>query len=123
MVAPDSAALGVKAVLGALPGLERTLEGPLGDCFTDLQQAAMDLFRTGTFEAGRRDLAGETSVLLAATRGDHLWWFSIGDIALYLLHSEYAELGQYGVNQRSFYEWVGRVHTFDEAAPSYLTGT
>lgn len=55
-------------------------------------------------------------------KGRYLWWLNIGDCTLYLLNEEYARLGQYAVNQRSFFEWVGEVNTFDQTVPCYSTG-
>ena len=52
----------------------------------------------------------------------YLWWLNIGDCLLYLLHSDYAKLGQYAVNQRSFFEWIGEVNSFGETVPCYTTG-
>lgn len=66
---------------------------------------------------------GETSCLLVAGQDHYLWWMSIGDRALYLLHPEYARFGQHGVNQRSFFEWIGQVRTFREELPCSSTGT
>ncbi len=66
---------------------------------------------------------GETACLIVARKGHYLWWLSVGDCALYVLHPEYARFGQYAVNQRSFFEWVGEVNTFREAVPCYTTGT
>lgn len=119
----DSADLGVAALEEMRGEIERALHQAPAACFETLSRLGRRVFTSGTFAAGRKSLKGETSVLLAATRRDHLWWWNVGDVALFLLHPDYAALGQYGVNRRSFYEWVGRVHTFEETVPAYATGT
>ena len=32
---------------------------------------------------------------------------------MYVFHDELHKLGQYALNQRHFYEWIGNVNTFD----------
>ena len=61
--------------------------------------------------------------MVCVRKDRYLWWMSIGDCVLYLLHPKLAALGQFALNQRGFYEWVGHVNTFDLAAPCYTTGT
>lgn len=41
---------------------------------------------------------------------------------MYLLHPEYAKMGQHALNQRSFYEWIGEVNTFTKPVPCYSSG-
>ncbi|WP_246942597.1 protein phosphatase 2C domain-containing protein [Bacillus pinisoli] len=41
---------------------------------------------------------------------------------VYLFHPELAALGQYQVNQRHFYEWIGQVNTFEREIPCYSLG-
>lgn len=65
---------------------------------------------------------GETALLLCAQKGAYLWWLSVGDIPVYVLHPEFARLGQFALNQRMFFEWVGRVNTFALPVPCYATG-
>jgi serine/threonine protein phosphatase PrpC len=76
-------------------------------------------------EAFRRACAavrGETACLLCAQKGAYLWWLSVGDVSAYVFHPEFARLGQFAVNQRMFYEWVGQVNTFALPVPCYATG-
>lgn len=41
----------------------------------------------------------------------------------YLFHPELAAFGQYQVNQRHFFEWIGQVNTFAQKVPCYSSGT
>ncbi len=37
-------------------------------------------------------------------------------------YEELHKLGQYALNQRHFYEWIGNVNTFDLPVPCYSSG-
>ncbi|WP_331243741.1 protein phosphatase 2C domain-containing protein [Planococcus antarcticus] len=69
-----------------------------------------------------RQVQGEAACLIAIRKGEYLYWFSIGDCLLYAFHPELAAFGQYQVNQRQFYEWVGQVNTFEQQVPSFSSG-
>ena len=47
---------------------------------------------------------------------------SIGDCILYLNHPELSVLNEYQQNHRSFYEWIGKVNTFELEVPWFSTG-
>ena len=66
---------------------------------------------------------GETACLICARKENYLYWFSIGDCLVYLLNDELEKMGQYALNQRQFYEWVGEINTFDLKVPCYSSGT
>lgn len=72
--------------------------------------------------ADTSNLTGETAVLTVVRRGSFLHWLSIGDCGAYALHPELAALGQYALNQRSFYEWFGRVDSLRLDVPCYSSG-
>ena len=82
----------------------------------------MALFRSTDFRAQCRSVQGETACLICARKAQFLWWLSIGDCLVYLFHPDLARLGQYALNQRSFFEWIGRANTFDLPIPCYATG-
>ncbi len=65
---------------------------------------------------------GEAAFLVFARKGGYLWWLNVGDCVLYLINKEYSNLGQYAVNQRSFFEWIGETNTFHQPVPCYTTG-
>jgi len=67
-------------------------------------------------------IRGETALLLCAQKGAYLWWLSIGDIPVYVFHPEFARLGQFALNQRMFFEWIGQADTFALPVPCYATG-
>lgn len=68
-------------------------------------------------------LTGETAFLVCLQKGGYLWWLSVGDNSLYALHKEFSELGQYRLNQRVFYQWLGEKNAMDLAVPCYSKGT
>lgn len=81
------------------------------------------MFQEDSFLKGCRNLQGETACLIVVRKGKYVWWFSVGDCLLYLFHPELASFGQYQLNQRHFYEWIGQVNTFGQLVPCYSAGT
>ena len=103
----------IKAVL-ALPANHQT--------FKKLEEQILSIFQAEEFISICREVTGETACLIVVRKGKYVWWFSVGDCIVSLFHPELARLGQYQLNQRQFYEWVGQVNTFDEAVPCYTVG-
>ncbi|MBP3041408.1 protein phosphatase 2C domain-containing protein [Bacillaceae bacterium Marseille-Q3522] len=82
----------------------------------------INLFQEEQFLSDCRNVKGETACLIVLRKDKYVWWFSIGDCLSYLFHPELAKLGQYQINQRQFYEWVGQVNTFEQVIPCYSSG-
>ena len=80
------------------------------------------LFLSEEFLSACRNVTGETACLIVARKDQYVWWFSVGDCVLYLFHEELAAMGQYQLNQRQFYEWIGEVNTFELDVPCYSVG-
>lgn len=91
--------------------------------FKKLEQKVVAIFQSDEFLEKCRTCIGETAVLVVFRKDKYVWWFSVGDCVLYLFHQELVDLGQYALNQRQFYQWVGQVNTFEEAVACYSTGT
>jgi serine/threonine protein phosphatase PrpC len=70
-----------------------------------------------------KNVIGETAFLICYQRAEFLWWLSVGDNALYVFHDEFNELGQYQVNQRIFYQWIGQKNALSLDVPCYSQGT
>ncbi|RUT28019.1 protein phosphatase 2C domain-containing protein [Paenibacillus zeisoli] len=92
------------------------------DVFTGLEPYFVDLFTSKDFRGACRETTGEASCLIVFQKNQYIWWFSVGDCMALLLHPELARLGQYGLNQRQFYEWIGQVNTFELPVPGYTVG-
>ncbi|UZJ77981.1 protein phosphatase 2C domain-containing protein [Fictibacillus sp. KU28468] len=92
------------------------------DCFTEVESRIVSLFKSAEFRAKCQRVKGETACLIAFRKENYVWWFSIGDCVLYLCHPELADFKQYQLNQRNFYEWVGKENTFELPVPSYSSG-
>lgn len=90
--------------------------------FQSLEALLLRIFRQKDFLAACREIEGETACLIAIRKGKHLYWFSVGDCLLYLHHPELAAMGQFQLNQRHFYEWIGRNNSFDQPVPSFSSG-
>lgn len=93
------------------------------DTFKNMGELILSIFQEEEFLEDCRKVEGETACLIVARKGKYVWWFSVGDCILYMYHPELATLGQYQLNQRQFYEWVGQVNTFEQVVPNYSTGT
>ncbi|GHO68967.1 protein phosphatase [Ktedonobacter sp. SOSP1-52] len=96
---------------------------PVATAFPALQQQIHQALSAPAFVKRCRSLQGEASCLVCARKEQFLWWLCIGDCVVYLLHPDLARLGQFALNRRSFFEWVGHVNTFDLPIPCYATGT
>ncbi len=96
---------------------------PVEQAFSGIQNHLLGAFSAPSFLDTCRSLEGETACLICVQKGKYLWWLGVGDCVLYLFHPELAALGQYALNQRQFFEWIGRVNTFDAPAPSFTVGT
>ncbi|GHO44141.1 protein phosphatase 2C domain-containing protein [Ktedonospora formicarum] len=98
------------------------MQQPIETAFISLQQIIYQQLSSPAFRERCRTIRGEASCLICARKERFLWWLCIGDCVLYLLHPELARLGQFALNQRSFFEWVGRSNIFDLPIPCYATG-
>ncbi|MGE6369234.1 protein phosphatase 2C domain-containing protein [Planococcus kocurii] len=90
--------------------------------FSELEKRLLQLFQEDSFLEACRRVEGETACLIAVRKEKYLYWFSVGDCLLYLFHPELIDFGQYQLNQRQFYEWIGQVNTFEQAVPCFSSG-
>lgn len=119
----DSAAAVLELITSLREELVEDLALPTGQAFSSLQNRLLEAFSDPSFLNECRSLEGETACLICAQKGKQLWWLSVGDCVIYLFHPELAKLGQFALNQRQFFEWIGRVNSFDSPAPSFTVGT
>ncbi len=119
----DSAAAVLSLIEKNRQSLRQDLAMSVERAFERLQKRLVAMFSSDSFLAECRSLNGETACLICVQKGKYLWWFSVGDCVLYLLHPELAKLGQFALNQRQFFEWIGRVNTFDNPVPAFTVGT
>ncbi len=102
--------------------IKNILRLPVKKSFEELEKRILSLFTDEDFRKRCRELRGETACLIAVRKENFLWWFSIGDCLLHLYHPELAALKEYQQNHRSFFEWVGKVNTFELQVPCYSIG-
>lgn len=119
----ESAELIVKEFTSRKDIFHNILSQPVKVCFRNIEEAVIGTFKGKDFLETCKQVTGETACLIVCRKGKYLWWFSVGDNSLYLFHPELIALGQYQVNQRHFYEWIGRVNTFEQPVPCYSSGT
>lgn len=90
--------------------------------FNMLEEKILNMFQSNEFLSICKNVKGETACLIVVRKDQYSWWFSVGDCIFYLFHPELASLGQYQINQRQFYEWIGQVNTFEQDVPCYSSG-
>ncbi|WP_416143710.1 protein phosphatase 2C domain-containing protein [Planococcus koreensis] len=104
--------------------VKRLLSQPISRYFfRNLESLVLEMFQQEAFLQTCRSVQGETACLIVARKGKYVWWFSVGDCLVYLFHPELKAFGQYQLNQRQFYEWIGEVNTFEQPVPCYSAGT
>jgi len=91
--------------------------------FDCLYKLLLSTFESKSFKEACKKVHGETAFLCVVRMDKFLWWFSVGDCILYLNHPELSELNEYQQNHRSFYEWIGKVNTFELEVPCFSIGT
>jgi hypothetical protein len=83
------------------------------------------MIRLLTSESFKREcsrMLGETSCLFCFQSGAYVWWMSIGDCMAFIFHSELARFRQYQLNQRQFFEWIGRQNSLGLPVLCYSSG-
>lgn len=118
----ESAGLVLGAVEAEAKAIITALSGPVETAFTSLHQHLLALFQGPAFRQQCAEVQGETACLICARTARFLWWVSIGDCLAYLFHPELARLGQFALNQRSFYEWIGRANSLGLPVPCCAGG-
>jgi hypothetical protein len=118
----ESAELLVKTAEDEADIIIGCLSQPVSEAFEQLESFLTGLFTSDVFREECRKVRGETACLICARKDNYLWWFSVGDNSVYLLHPELAARGQYLLNQRNYYEWIGAVNAFDQPVACYSSG-
>ncbi|MEK5023577.1 protein phosphatase 2C domain-containing protein [Paenibacillus sp. FSL M7-1046] len=118
----ESAELLVSTVDSAASEITGHLSQPISQALDALQEYLLSLFTSEAFINRCREVTGETACLLCARKENYIWWLSVGDNSLYLLHPDLAARGQFLLNQRNYYEWIGYANTFAQPVPCYSTG-
>lgn len=118
----ESVQLVMKTIEKHWPQLETILNEPLPTVFKVLETSLLNIFQSQAFLEQCKMVQGETACLICLRKENYLWWFSVGDCQVYLLHEELHRLGQYALNQRQFFEWIGQVNTFSQPVPCYSSG-
>lgn len=91
--------------------------------FKRLEGKLLGIFQSEQFLNKCRCVTGETACLIVVRKDNYVWWFSVGDCLVYVLHPELIALNQFQLNQRQFFEWIGQVNTFEQEVPCYTSGT
>lgn len=119
----QSAELIINTIQNESENLLSILNGSNNNTFENLRGFFLHLFSSEEFCNKCKNVKGETACLICMQKDEFLWWFSVGDNLLLLLNSELEQLGQFALNQRNFYEWIGYKNTFDLEVPCFSSGT
>ncbi|MDX1436484.1 MAG: protein phosphatase 2C domain-containing protein [Anaerolineales bacterium] len=118
----ESAALILRTMTIEKQAIRSFLSLHVGQAFSELQGHLISRFQSPAFRTRCKFLEGEASCIIAARKGPFLWWLSIGDCQVYLFHAELAQHGQFALNQRNFFEWIGQANTFELPVACYSSG-
>lgn len=121
-VTSQSAALIVQWCEYAQSELEQICQHPPAEAIAKLSRYLLHTFSSRSFREAAHSVRGETACLIVFRTAQWVYWFSVGDCVVYVLHPDLMRLGQYALNQRHFYEWIGQVNTFEQAVPCYTSG-
>ncbi|MBK3496477.1 protein phosphatase 2C domain-containing protein [Viridibacillus sp. YIM B01967] len=102
--------------------IQNTLNFSVSVALQKMDELILEIFQNPNFLVDCCNVQGETACLIVIRKDKFLWWFSVGDCIVHLFNEELLKMGQIQLNQRSFYEWVGQVNTFELPVPCYSTG-
>ncbi|AFS70612.1 MULTISPECIES: protein phosphatase 2C domain-containing protein [Exiguobacterium] len=102
--------------------IEQILGEEPATMFFSLERLVLDLLQEESFRTACHDVQGETACLFLVRKGKYVWWLSVGDVVAYLFHPDLRKHRQFKLNERQFFEWIGRVNTFDLPVPCYTRG-
>ncbi|WP_165452842.1 protein phosphatase 2C domain-containing protein [Paenibacillus thalictri] len=118
----DSAELIIATLKENEHSIKAILDSKINVLFDQIEKLLLQIFKSDRFKNKCRSLKGEASCLICIRKENVLWWFSVGDCQLLLIHDDLEKWGQVSLNQRNFYEWMGKVNTFEKTVPSYSLG-
>ncbi|MBN2795199.1 MAG: hypothetical protein JXR88_07320 [Clostridia bacterium] len=101
-----------------LRDLERCFEMSLEEGFKHFEEIIMLLLHKPI----KKELKGETAIMMVYERDGYLKWISVGDNSLYVYHDETMCLNQYRLNSRVFFQWYGHANSLQLTSPCYQQG-
>lgn len=118
----ESVELVVNTIQKEYENIEVIMKESIETVFRSVENYILTIFQSRSFKEKCERVKGETACLICVRKENYIWWLSIGDCLVYVFHDELHKLGQYTLNQRHFYEWIGNVNTFDLPVPCYSSG-
>lgn len=98
-------------------------QGPVEQALPRVQAYITSFIQETHIKDKCKSLTGETALLFCLQKQEYLWWLSIGDNSLYVFHDDFNDLGQYQVNSRIYYQWIGQQNALDLKVPCFASGT
>lgn len=96
--------------------------GQTASDYRHFHSALVEILTSPSGQDRLSQVRGETAGLFVFQRGKYLSWVAIGDNTLYFLHPDLAQMGQYTLTVRNFYEWVGQSSSLALPVHCYSTG-
>lgn len=119
----QSAKLILETLKNNLETITTILSLPTKIAFSTMESFLRDTFRSRQFlDQCQTNIIGETSCLFVFRKDRFVWWLSVGDCSIALLHPDYDKWGQYALNQRIYYQWIGQRNSFVSDVPCYSSG-
>ena len=118
----DSASVVVAAFAGAVDEISSTLGKRVGEALREFRGLVLRLLTADPTATALASCKFETAVLAVARVDRFVAWLSVGDNPMLLLHPELARLRQYQLNQRQFFEWVGKADSLRLPVPCFSSG-
>ncbi|MET1015078.1 MAG: protein phosphatase 2C domain-containing protein [Paenisporosarcina sp.] len=118
----ESADLVVLTFLKEEKRIRNILSKSLPQAFQGIEDFVLSILNNEEFKKKCATVTGETAALFVVRKGKYVWWLSVGDCLIFVLHPELQALGEVQLNHRSYYEWIGQVNTFDLLVPAYSRG-
>ncbi len=118
----ESVDLIVSTIQAEYENIKVIMNEPIETAFRSVENHILTIFQSFSFKEKCKRVKGETACLICVRKENYIWWLSVGDCLVYVFHDELHKLGQYTLNQRHFYEWIGNVNTFDLTVPCYSSG-
>lgn len=112
-----------EALIEKKSDIESSLKLNTKQAIKNIETLIEDILNNQKVLSQSKELKGETAFLVCLQKNEYLWWLSVGDNSIYTFNKEFNELGQYRLNQRIFYQWIGQKNSMALDVPCYSKGT
>ncbi|PEB50801.1 hypothetical protein CON65_09025 [Bacillus pseudomycoides] len=112
----------IEAISARKEKLQELFSYPIHLAFHHTHMYLLALFTDELFIEKCEQENGELACLICLRKGEFLYWLSVGDCFAYLFHPERGKNGKGRLNQRKYYECIGRRNIFAANTPCFTSG-